>query len=227
MLSQATPPLELVEVYLQTRQSQAEEAAVWARVCGQASTAIGSDGLSGLRPVLNMNARLQSRLPNPDMDEAIESHLRRILFAPTTDGFEDDGKIIGTLLAKGAGLVSSDFTSRIAALLVNYLDTLATDAISTGKSIGSNADLALDLLTSIDDVALETCASDSPAVAVSFELAFLLGDTVEISESSVQTARQIWTRLASSASGLSQPDLAALVASRLGSYVVTEGCYAR
>ena len=227
MLSEPMPSLELVEVYLQRRQSEAEEAAVWAKVCSQTSGAIGSEGLAGLRPLLEINMRLQSRLPNPNMDEAIEDHLRRTLSAAKTDGAVDDGKIMSDLLTKNAGLVSDTFAPRIAAMLISHLDTLAFDAIVTGKGVGSAAEFALNMLNFIDVATLETCPSESPAAAVAFELAYLLESTVDISESAVQAARQIWTKLASSSSGLSQPDLAALVASRLGSYVLTEGCYAR
>lgn len=227
MLSEATPPLELVEAYLQTRHSEAEEAGVWRKLCSQTSSGIGPDGLSGLCALLGIKTRLHSRLPNPNMDEAIESHLQRTLSAPMTNRSEDDSKIIIELLTKDVGLVSDMFTPRVAALLVNHLDALASDAITVGKSIGSAADLALDMLSSIDVAALETCPSDSPAAAVSFELSFLLEGSVDISETAVRAARLTWTKISSSRSGLSQPDLAALVASRLGSYVVTEGCHAR
>ena len=229
ILDRPLQSLPILEVYLRVRQSEDAKQAYWRSVRTALQQDLSKIGLGALRHVQRISKieSLPSTLDNANLDQEILSGLKQVLQSGSIPS--EDIVALTTFIKRPVPFATDDFSAEAVSAIARIAEDVSLDVLHGRVPISSLEQgllVPLQLLDGIDDNLLHAAEADSPVAATAYEILHLIctqDDAVQM-EVIEMLASSLWTRLSSGKQGLDTPDLAALVASRLGGLLLESDC---
>lgn len=220
--------MAIAEPYLSKRGSTEVEKQYWESLITSLQRDIQEHGLTALKQLQSISQpeSLRGWVPNAELDIEILRSLEGILSARSIS--TEDVAALGRFISSPSPFVSEHFPNMAALAVVQSIETGAR-RILCGDSTASDMLLVpLQLANQMASSLLQEADTETPVAATVYELAFVAyidGQTDR--ENEIQRiSESIWSRLKGATDGLDARDMAAIIASRLGSLVLDVKCAA-